>query len=46
MWKKVKMLESSTLSFSHNDFYPFQEKFLFLSYVYFVVWKCFQFGPV
>ena len=26
--------------------YPSQKQFLFLSYVYFVVCKCFQFGPV
>ena len=33
-------------SFSHNVFYPSRCCFQFLSHIYFVVCKCFQFGPV
>ena len=43
---KEKMLVTSIFSFSRNVFYPFQKEFLFLSYTYFVVCKCFQFGQV
>ena len=39
--KKVTII----FSFSHNVFYPSQKEFLFWSYIYFVVCKCFQFGP-
>ena len=28
--------------FSHNVLYPFQNKFQFFSYIYYVVCKCFQ----
>ena len=38
------MLVNSIFSFFHNVFYPFQNKFLTLSHIYFVVCKCFQFG--
>ena len=31
---------------SHNVFYPSQAKFEFFIHIYFVVYKCFQFGPV
>ena len=40
------MLVTSIFSFSHNVFYPTQNKFQFFSHIYFVVCKCFQFGPV
>ena len=33
-------------SFSQNVFCPFRNKFQFLSHIYFVVCKSFQFGPV
>ena len=33
-------------SFSHNVFYPFQNKFQVFSHIYFVVCRCFQFGLV
>ena len=32
--------------FSHNVFYPSLKEFLSLSYIYFVVCKCVEFGPV
>ena len=32
--------------FPHNVFYHFQNRFQFLGYNYFVVCKCFEFGPV
>ena len=44
LWDKEKVLVSSIFSFSHNVFYSFKKDFLFLSYIYFVVCKCFQFG--
>ena len=37
---------TSIFSFSHNVFYHFQNKFQFLGHIYFVVCKCFEFGPV
>ena len=46
LWEKEKMLVTSIFFFSHNVFYQSQKEFLFLSYIYFVVCKCFQFGPV
>ena len=46
IWEKEKMLVTSIFSFSHNVFFQFQKEFLFLSHIYFVVCKCFQFGPV
>ena len=46
LWEKEKMLVTSIFSFSHNVFYPFQNKFQFFSHVYFVVFQCFHFGPV
>ena len=46
IWKNVKMLVTSILSFSHNVFYPSQNKALFLIYIYFVICNCFEFGPV
>ena len=44
--KKEKMLVTSIFSFCHNVFYQSQRELLFLSSIYFVVCKCFQFGPV
>ena len=46
LWEKEKMLVTSIFSFSHNVFYPSLNKFQFFSYIYFVVCKCFQFGPI
>ena len=40
------MLVTSIFSFFHNVFYPSKIKFQFFSHIYFVVCKCFQFGPV
>ena len=40
------MLVTSIFSFSHNVFYPPIGSFPFLIYFYFVVCKCFEFGPV
>ena len=46
------MLVISIFSFFHNVFYPStlfypsQNKFLFFSHIYFVICKCFQFGPM
>ena len=40
------MLVTSIFPFSHNVFLPSQKEFLFLSYIYFVVCKCFQFEQV
>ena len=31
-------------SFSHNVFYPFQNKYQFLKPIYFVICKCSEFG--
>ena len=39
------MLVTSIISFSHNVFYPLHNKFQFFHHNYFVVCKCFQFGP-
>ena len=36
--------ENAGFSFSHNVFYPLQNKFKFFSHIYFVICKCFQFG--
>ena len=46
LWEKEKMLVPSIFSLSHNVFYPFRNKFQFLSPIHFVVCKCFQFAPV
>ena len=46
LWEKEKMLVSSILSFSNNVFYPSQNNFEISRHIYFVVCKCFQFGPV
>ena len=46
LWEKEKMLVTSIFSFSHNVFYPSQNKLQLFNYIYFVVCKCFQFGPV
>ena len=46
LWEKEKMLVASIVSFSHNVLYPSQKEFLFLSNIYFVACKCFQFGLV
>ena len=40
------MLVTSIFSFSHNIYYPSQNKLPYLSYIYLVVCKCFQFGQV
>ena len=34
LWEKEKMLVTSIFSFSHNNFYPFQREFLYLSYIF------------
>ena len=44
--EKEKMLVTSIFSFSRKVFYPSQKKIQFLRYIYFVICKCFQFGPV
>ena len=46
LWEKEKMLVTSIFSFSCNVFYLFQQEFLCLGYIYFVVGKCFQYGLV
>ena len=46
LWEKEKMLETSIFSFSPNVFYLSQNRFQILSHIYFVVCKCFEFGPV
>ena len=38
--------ENAGYSFSQIVFYPSQKKFQFFSNIYFVVCKCFEFGPV
>ena len=43
---KGKMVVNCIFSFAHNVFYLSQDKFKFLSHIYFVVCICFQFGPV
>ena len=45
LWEMEKMLETVIFSFSHNVFYPSIHNFHFLTQIYFVVCKCFQFGP-
>ena len=40
------MLVTSIFSFSYNVFYQSQNEFQFLNYIYFVVCKCSQYGPV
>ena len=40
------MLETSIFSFSQNAFYLPIEEFKYFIQIYFVVCKCFQFGPV
>ena len=42
---KGEMLVTSIFSFSHNAFFPFQNKFQFFSQIEFVIRKWFQFGP-
>ena len=44
--EKEKMPVTNIFSFSHNVFYHSQNKFQFFSYIFIVVCKCFQFGPV
>ena len=44
--KSFKNIVTSIFSFSHNVFLPPQKEFLFLSYICFVVCKCFQFVQV
>ena len=44
--EKDKMLVTSIFSFSHNLFYSPHHKILFLSPIYFVICKCFQFEVV
>ena len=44
--EKEKILVTSIFSFSHNVFYPCKDKFQFLSHIYFVICKCFQFEQV
>ena len=46
LWEKEKMMVTSIFSFSHNVFYPSQNKLQFLSHIYFIVCKNFQLGPV
>ena len=46
LWEKEKMLVTSIFSFTHNVFYPSQNKFQFFIYIYFVICKSFQFGQV
>ena len=43
LWEKEKMLVTSIFSFSLNVFYPIKDRNKHLSYIYFVIWKCFQF---
>ena len=40
------MVGKGIFSFSHNVFYQSQKEFLFFSDIYFVVCKCFEYGPV
>ena len=42
LWEKLKMLVTSTFSFFHNVFYPSQNNFQVLGYIYFVVCKSFE----
>ena len=42
--EKEKMLVASIFFFSHNVFYPYQNKFQFFCHTYFVICKCFQFS--
>ena len=44
LWEKEKMLVTSIFSLSHYDFYSIKDRSYHLCYLYFVVWKCFQFG--
>ena len=46
LWEKEKMLVTSIFSFFHSVFYPIKDRNHHLSYVYFVVCKCFQFGHI
>ena len=46
MWKKEKMLVTSIFSFSHNVFYPIKDRNHYLSFIYSVICKCFQFGHI
>ena len=43
---KGENVVTSIFFFSYNVFYCFQNKFQFLGYVYFVVYKCFEFGLI
>ena len=45
-WEKEEMLVTSISSFSHNVFYPIKDRNHHLSFIYFVVCNCFQFGHV
>ena len=44
--KPFENIVTSIFSFSHNVFYSSQNKFQFFCDIYFVICKCFQFGPV
>ena len=44
LWEKKKMLLTSIASFSHNVFYPSQNKFQIFCHFYFVVWKMLVLG--
>ena len=46
MWEKKKMLVTSILFFSHNVSYAIKGRNHHLTYIYFVVCKCFQPGHV
>ena len=46
LWEKEKMLVTSIFSFSHNVFYPIKDRNHHLSYIYFIVCKCFEFDDV
>ena len=45
-WEKEKMLVTSIFSFFYNVFYPIKDRNYHLSYIYFVVCKCFQFSYI
>ena len=46
LWEKKKMLLTSIFSFSHNVFYSIKDRNHHLTYIYFVICKCFQFDDV
>ena len=45
-WEKKKILITSIFSFSHNVFNLIQDKCCHLGHLKFVIYQCFQFGPV